>query len=266
MLLSVVARYVALSWRIFLVNLQTALSFKSSFILHIIGIMIFYSGQFFIWTVFFKQFPLVGGWTYNDVMLVYSLYTFSMSLMDVFAGGITDLAQLINAGGLDYFITFPKPVLWHLAVSKSDVVSLGTIALSLGFFFCSGPLFFTRILLFFLAAIFCMVVLFNFLVITQSLAFFISGFDRGASTIRYQLAIVSPYPFAIFPAPFKYLLMTVIPSFFIVTLPAQLVDHFTFTTLAILVAASIASSVMAYNVFRIGLKRYESGNLISTRM
>lgn len=266
MSLSTVGNYISLSWRIFLVNLQTAMSFKWSFVLEIIGVIAFYGGQFFLWTTFFKQFPCVGGWTYQDVMLVYSLFLFSFSLMDVFLGGINELAILINTGGLDYFIVFPKPILWHIVVSKSDVISLGVVVQSLTFFFYSGTILWSRTCLFLLASIFCIILLFNFLAITQSLAFFISGFDQGANIIRYQLMTIVTYPFSIFPKPFKYLLMTIIPSFFIITLPAQLISNFSWRIFGVLIVISILSSLLANAIFSAGLRRYESGNLIGTRV
>jgi ABC-2 type transport system permease protein len=267
MWLSVVAKYVRLSWCIFRANLASAVSFPLSFLLHVIGIVIFFGGQFFIWTVFFTQFPSVGGWNVHDVIIVYSLYIWSLSVLDVFCGGVmNDLAKIINAGNLDYFLTLPKPVLWHVAVSRSDVISLGTMVLSIAFFMFSGFCDLAHILLFLFASCFFLVLLFNFFVVTQSIAFFIGGFEQGASAIRHLLSIVSPYPFSIFPSPFKYVLMTFVPSFFVVTLPAQLIKNFSFSTLGILIIACLVSSLLAYIIFKKGLARYESGSLINVRM
>lgn len=266
MLLSVVVKYAALSWRIFLANLSSALSFRLSFLLNVIGVIIFYSGQFFVWTVFFHQFPMVGGWTSKDVILVYALLVFSLSVLDVFAGGIMDFAKIINSGSFDYYLTFPKPILWHVAVSKSDVISIGTIVLSLVFFIISGPFDLFRLLLFLFASCFTIILMFNFYVVTQSIAFFIGGFDQGASMVRHLLAIVGPYPFSIFPSPFKYILMTIIPSFFVVTLPASLVYDFSFQKLFVLICACVVSSIIAHKVFKAGLRRYESGNMVNVRL
>lgn len=266
MLLSVVVKYAKLSWRIFLANLSSALSFRLSFFLNIFGIVMFFGGQFFIWAIFFNQFPMVGGWTSKDVILVFSLYLFSVSIVDVFAGGVMDLAKIINAGTFDYYLAFPKPVLWHLAVSKSDVTSLGSVVLSFVFFLSSGPVCISRILLFLLASCLSMAMLLNFFIVMQSIAFFVGGFDLGASIVRHLLAIVSPYPFSIFPSPFKYLLMTLVPSFFVVTLPATLVDNFSIQTLLILVCACVISSFISHKVFKAGLRRYESGNMVNVRL
>ncbi|MFH1831495.1 MAG: ABC-2 family transporter protein [bacterium] len=266
MLLSVVGKYTKLSWRIFLANLSSALSFRISFFLEIFGGVMFFCGQFFLWTVFFNQFPMVGGWTSKDVILTYSLFLFSYSILEAFAGGIMRLAEIINDGSLDYYLTYPKAILWHISVSRADVIALSTVILGFVFFLASGPIELSKILLFLLASCFSMILMFNFFIITQSIAFFIGGFSDGAKAVRYLLSVVSPYPFSIFPAPFKYLLMTIIPSFFIVTLPARLVNNFSFQTLAILICACAVSSFIAHKVFKAGLRRYESGNMINVRL
>jgi ABC-2 type transport system permease protein len=266
MLLSVVGKYIALSLRIFLTNFSSALSFRLSFFLYIVGVVLYFGGQFFLWTVFFKQFPLVGGWTSKDLILVYSLYLFSVSVLDVFAGGVMDIAKIINAGNLDYFLAFPKPILWHLSVSRADVISVGTVVLSLLFFLFSAPISIAKIALFIFASCFSMILLFNFYVVTQSISFFVGGFDQGASMVRHLMAIVSPYPFDVFPNALKYILMTLVPSFFIVTLPARLVNNFSVLNLIILTFACVISSFISYKVFMAGLKRYESGNMMNVRL
>jgi len=267
MSLFVVGKYIALTWRIFIANLSSTMSFRLSFLFYLFGIFVYWGGQFFLWTIFFNQFPSVGGWTSKNLISVYSLFLFSLATLDTFAGGVIgDLANIINSGNLDYYLAFPKPVLWHLAVSKSDVTSICTIILSSFFFLYSDSISFVRILMFLLASCFSMTLLFNFYVITQSLAFFLGGFNQGASAVRHTLTIVSPYPFNVFPNGLKFILMTLIPSFFIVTLPAQLVDNFSIQTLLMLFCVSMVSSFIANKIFKFGLRRYESGNMVNVRV
>lgn len=266
MLLSVVGKYLILTARIFVANLSSALSFRASFFLHVLGVIIFDGGHFLLWLMFFKQFPSVGGWTISDLSLVSALFILSYALIDVFAGGVTELARLINAGSIDYFLVFPKPILWHIAVSRSDTIALGSIGLGIVFFWYSGEVTLIRTALFALATCFSIILMFNFFVIVGSIAFFVGGFEQGEKEARYLLATLARYSFSIFPAPFKYLLMTVIPSYFVITLPAQLVNAFSWTTCLTLTLVSIGASLFAYWFFMKGLQRYESGNLVSVRI
>lgn len=266
MWLSVAVKYLRLSWNIFLSNVSSAMSFRVAFLLHITGLSLFYIGNFWLWIIFFKQFSSVNGWGMANVSLVSAIFIFSYSVVDSFAGGVTELARIICSGGLDYFLVFPKPILWHIAVSRSDVTSIFSGILSLGMFWYSGDITLCKTALFLLASCFSAILFFNFLVISQSIAFFVGNIEYAALESRYFMATVSRYPFSMFPSPFKYVFMIIIPSFFVVTLPANLVESFSLTTLAILVFASVASSFLAYFVFTKGLKRYESGNLVTVRM
>ena len=266
MWLSAVAKYLRLSWYIFLSNIASAVSFRTSFLIHITGITLFHIGNFWLWIIFFKQFTSVDGWGMANLSLVSALFLFSYSVVDVFAGGVTELARIICAGGLDYFLVFPKPVLWHVAVSRSDITSLCSLFLSLGMFWYSGDITLYKTFAFLVASCFSSIIFFNFLVISQSAAFFMGNIEFAATEIRYFLATVSRYPHGIFPSPFKYIFMTIIPSFFVVALPVNLIESFSLMTFAMLVGVSVASSFLAYFVFTKGLKRYESGNLVTVRM
>ncbi|KKP35840.1 MAG: hypothetical protein UR26_C0002G0140 [candidate division TM6 bacterium GW2011_GWF2_32_72] len=266
MWLSVAVKYIRISWAMVVANLLSVMSFRLSFLLYIFGIVIFFGAQFFLWIVFFNQFPSVGGWTSKDMMLVYSLYIFSLSVLDVFAGGMGDLARIVNAGNLDYYLALPKPILWHIAVSKADVASVGPVVLSFIIFLFSGPIGWLRILLFLFASCFSMILFFNFLIISQSIVFFVGGFEQGASAVKHLLTIVTPYPFSVFPVPFKYILMSIVPSFFVVTMPARLVDSFSIQTLIVLVCVCLVVSFLANKVFKSGLRRYESGNMMNVRL
>lgn len=266
MWLSVVGKYLRLSWLIFLSNIASAVSFRISFLIHIIGLSFFYVGNFWLWIIFFKQFSSVGGWGMTNVSLVSALFLFSYSIVDVFAGGVTELARIIASGGLDYFLVFPKPILWHIAVSRSDITSLCSLFLSVGMFCYSGDITLYKTLSFLIASGFSTILFFNFLVISQSVAFFMGNIEYAATENRYLLATVSRYPHGIFPSPFKYIFMTIVPSFFVVSLPADLIQTFSLTTFFTLVGATVGSSFLAYFVFTKGLKRYESGNLVTVRM
>lgn len=266
MWLSVVAKYLRLTWLIFLANVTSAMSLRVSFLMYMAGATIFYIGNFCLWIIYFNQFPSVGGWQMPDVALISALLLLSYSTIDVFVGGVNDLARIISAGNLDYFLVFPKPVLWHVATSKSDVISISSILLSFGMFLYSGDITLQKIFAFLLAACFSTILYFNFFVISQSLAFFMGNIEQATMMTRRMMETSARYSPSIFPSPFRYLLMTIIPTFFVFSLPADLVRTFSLTTFTILLLASIISSFVAHFVFTQGLKRYESGNLITIRM
>ncbi len=64
----------------------------------------------------------------------------------------------------------------------------------------------------------------------------------------------------------KLILFTLIPAAFMGSLPAEFIRAFTWQTLAELLAGAIAFLIIAVAVFRLGLKRYESGSAIQVEV
>jgi ABC-2 type transport system permease protein len=79
------------------------------------------------------------------------------------------------------------------------------------------------------------------------------------------LITFSLYPAEIFPGLVRVLLYTLIPAAFIGTVPVKLLKEFSWGNLALLAAFAAGLALLAQVVFRLGLRRYESGNLITAR-
>jgi ABC-2 type transport system permease protein len=63
----------------------------------------------------------------------------------------------------------------------------------------------------------------------------------------------------------RVLLFTAIPAGFISHVPVELLRSFDPTLFVALAGVAALSAVLAMIVFRIGLRRYESGNLVGLR-
>jgi ABC-2 type transport system permease protein len=63
----------------------------------------------------------------------------------------------------------------------------------------------------------------------------------------------------------RILLYTLIPAAFVGSVPAALLIDFSWGKLAMLAIVTATIASMAWGVFRWGLRRYESGNLVTAR-
>ena len=70
------------------------------------------------------------------------------------------------------------------------------------------------------------------------------------------------YPITLFDSYAKLILFTVVPAALMGALPADFVRAFTWQTLAQLLLGAMIFLGLAITVFRLGLKRYESGSAI----
>ncbi len=259
--------YINLTRHIVGLNISAAAEYRVSFATQIVGIIGNDITHILIWVIFFDRFTTLNGWQFHDMMLLLSVFMLSFGIFGIFTGGLIELAKYIVRGDLDYFLTFPKNVLWHTAVNRLEIPALGDATLAiLVFVFLTGPLSLEKVAIYLLVSILSSLILINFTITTQSISFYLGNFEESADRWLWTLFGVALYPQTIFSGWLKVVTLTVLPSFFIIYLPVELLKHFNWEFLGILVAAVIFSSIISLTVFHKGLRRYESGNLINIRL
>ncbi|KKP24345.1 MAG: hypothetical protein SZ59_C0002G0191 [candidate division TM6 bacterium GW2011_GWF2_28_16] len=266
MFLSTLAKYIKLSFLMFKINLQSAMTYKISFIMQIFGLAIGDASFAVMWTFFFKRFPVINGWQVHDMMLLMALSSINFGLFEFFSGGLWDLAHKITTAELDQHIIFPQNSLWSISTSKSFIPGLGEIALGIVLYCMFGNLSFLPILNFVIITLLTTIILFNFNVITQSIAFYVGNFEDAAEQLFVALAFCTYTPQGSFTGFFKILMFTVIPGFFVAELPVQIIKSFNIYYFLLLLAFTIITFILAVFIFKNGLKKYESGNLMNVKM
>ncbi len=101
-----------------------------------------------------------------------------------------------------------------------------------------------------------------FIVILCSLAFFLGNTEGMAQQMMGALISFSTYPMTIFNGVVRLLLFTVVPAGFISFIPLQLLHQFTLPLLGAMVGFTALIVFVAVCIFSVGLRRYESGNLL----
>jgi len=258
--------YCTLSWRMTTMNILSAMEYRVTFFLQVIGMFINDIALILIWVIFFAQFPMINGWTLQDSILLMSMVTFIFGIVHVFSGGSRELAKTITQGELDYYLTYPKNVLWHVSISRTDISALGDMLFGLVLFCFSGNISLEKIFLFLTISLFVAFILFNFLTITQSLSFFFGNFEDAAEALYQSMMGFSLYPQTSFYGFLKVIMMTVLPAFFIVTIPVNIIKTFDLLSFLLLLGFALVTFLLAVLVFYKGLQKYESGNLINLKM
>lgn len=258
--------YVVLTWQIMQTSIASAMEYRASFLIKVGGMIINDFGHLVLWLVFFAKFPSVNGWNIHDTVLLLSLSMLMYGLLVLVSGGVIEISRTIANGGFDYYLGLPKNPLWHISVDRTEIAGLGDLIFGLGLFLIAGNPTITRILILLAVALLASFIMYNFTVIVQSLAFYFGDFEESAERWFWTMLGFGFYPQNIFFGALKVAMLTILPVFFIYSVPIRIIQHFGWLDLAILLAAAIASFVLAQLVFRSGLKRYESGNLINSRI
>ena len=258
-------RYGRFVWGYVTANIQSALEYRLSFATQVFAMLLNDLMWLIFWLAYFGKFPLVAGWGRDDVVMLWAVVAAGFGLGTTICGNVFRLAGMIVRGEMDFYLALPKPVLPHALISRMSITAPGDIAFGVLVFAVIVQPTLMQCLLFGLFMITTAMILVAFGVITQSLSFWLGNAEGLAQQMTNALISFSTYPTVIFSNTVKLFLFTVIPAGFIAYVPVQLLREFSWSWFGGLLAFALGMVVLAAFVFRSGLRRYESGNLVLMR-
>jgi ABC-2 type transport system permease protein len=247
-------------------NLAAALEFRVAFISQTLGMILNDGVYFVVWILFFDRFPTVRGWGLTDMFLVFGISASAFGLAGLLFGNAFNLGDIIVRGRLDYYLSLPRPVLLHVLTSRVTPSGLGDFLYGFLSYFASGQFTPAGLGRFVVAVILAMIVFVAFLVLIQSLAFWLG--TGGAFTGLAINAIITfaLYPITLFERGAKLILFLVIPAAFMGAVPAGFVRAFDWGTIGLMALGACGFLAFGAGLFQLGLRRYESGSAIQTEV
>lgn len=243
-------------------NVQASMEYRVSFWVQILTMTANDGLWLFFWWSYFRQYPLVHGWQSTDIIVIWAVAACGYGISMGFFGNASKLATLIMNGGLDAYLGMPRYVLLHACVSASDPTAWGDILFAMGAFLLFLHPDLLHVGAFVLLALLGAFIFTAFIVIFGSLAFFLGNTEGLAQQLLGTLVTFSTYPMSLFRGVVRLLLFTVIPAGFISFVPLQLLHQFSWLLLGAMVGFTMLIVSAAVGVFELGLRRYESGNLL----
>ncbi|HEY3365809.1 MAG TPA: ABC-2 family transporter protein [Symbiobacteriaceae bacterium] len=247
------------------VNLAAALEYRASAVSQVLGMFINDGLWVMFWMLYFTKFPVIRGWTLEDVVVMWAVVTVSVGLAMGLTFNARRIPELVAQGQLDYYLTLPKDVLLHLLVSRISIFNLGDMLFGPVVLVLLVKLTWARVAVFLVASVLAAIIMMAFSVLTGSLTFYMGNSETLSAQLFNTVLHFSTYPAPIFDTGVKVVLFTLIPAGFISTVPVELVREFHWMQFLELLGAAALFSGLAVVVFRHGLKRYESGNLMMMR-
>ncbi len=247
-------------------NLLSAMEYRGAFLSQIFFMMLNNGVYFLFWVIFFDRFQQVNGWGLSDMFLLFGVSAGAYGLAVFLFGNAMFLGDMIAKGRLDYYLSLPRPVLLHVVASRSITSGLGDFIYGILSYLVSGQFGWDGLARFFFGLVFATAVFVAFMILVQSLAFWL-----GNSTALAQLAVNAMVTFALYPISLfdntaKFLLFTIVPAALMGAVPAAFVRSFSWSALAQLALGSLFFLGLAIFVFYRGLRRYESGSAIQTEV
>lgn len=247
-------------------NLLSIMEFRIPFLTQVIGMILNDFIYFAIWIIFFRTFNEVRGWGIDDMYVTYGVLASAFGLVALLFGNAFNLSEIINQGRLDYYLSLPRPVLLHAVASKTIASGMGDFSYGFLSFALSGQFSWDGLLRFVLAMVLAAVIFASFLILLNSLAFWLGMISNFTGLALNAVITFGIYPITLFDNYAKLILFTVIPAALIGAVPAEFIRDFSWQSLVELLAGAIIFLLIAVSVFRLGLKRYESGSAIQVEV
>lgn len=246
----------------FRVEFFSAKEYRMNFIFQTFGMMINDLFWLFFWVLFFYRFNEVNGWGFNQMMLIYAVTLLSFGIAFGLFSNARRLARLIENGALDYYLTLPRNMLLQ-SIMKLRYSAVGDFFMGLIVAMIFVP--FTKIHILIVVVFFSVILFLGWNIISGSITFFLGRFEHGARAMNDSIMVIIFNPFSVYHGWIKFFLLFVIPAGMIGAVPVSLIQDFSWKWLGILAITSFVFFGLGVILFYLGLKRYESGNVISMK-
>ena len=217
----------------------------------------------------FAKFRTVNGWTWTEVVFLYSLGNLAYSLMRVLGSQLDDFDRYIVRGDLDIVLIRPLPPLFYILASRVELIHVSRLLTSLVIFVVAFHLAHLRLTIG--VAIFVIttilsggVIMFTFVLISATVALWTTKSGKLTDILTGASKEAATFPISIYPLAVRILLTFILPVAFVTYYPAQYLLHKNeflgmpeyFQFGAPVVAAALL--FFSYALWRLGLRRYHS--------
>ena len=256
-------RFLLTLWK---TNLLALMEYRAAFISQMLGMMLNNIIYFVFWIIFFDRFDNVNGWALPDMFLLFGVVAGGIGLAMILFGNVTLLSEIISGGRMDYYLSLPRPALLHVISSRSVGSGYGDFLYGFISFFLAGAFTLPEFLRFLAGLLLSASIFTSFMIIANSLAFFLGNADMISRQAMNAIITFALYPITLFDGTAKLILLTVIPAAFVGAVPVEFIHAFSWTGLFKLLGASAVLLGLALFLFQRGLRRYESGSAIQVQL
>ena len=246
-------------------NIMKQMTNKVTFITNIV-FMILNNASFIIqWLILFSLKEEIGGYTIKEVILLWGIAASVFGIAHILFNKAFELSDLIINGKLDTFLVQPKNVFLSVIISDTSISAIGDLIYGYICLFLYG-ITIKNFILFTIFTITGGIILAAFVSIIGSISFWIVKGDILVDTLNNMMVSFATYPGTIFKNTIRIILYTVIPVGIANYMPVDTIINFSFMNFVYIIAFTIVIVILAFYIFNLGLKRYSSSNLMSTRI
>jgi ABC-2 type transport system permease protein len=260
-----VRRGIYLYFRLLGQQMKSILAYQADFVILIFAAALTQiAGFIFIWTVF-QRIPDINGWTFWQVVTMYSLIFITEGVGSLFFEGTWWLGYLVWSGDFDKMLVRPVSPIIQVLSSKVGFNGAGNIVTGftlMGIAIANVPVHWTpgRALMLVILVISASTIRVALNLATASTGFFFRNPWSMVSMFVHQLGELAKYPITIYAVAIQALVVVVVPFAFVSFFPtAYIFEVDAFSPAGLLTPlVAVYCVVMAVLIFRRGLRSYES--------
>ncbi len=245
-------------------NISTALEYRTPFILQVTFMTLNDIIWILYWYLLFIKFGTINGYSFKHMLIIYAIILVAHGITRIIFGNSTKLAEVIRDGKLDYYLTLPKNTLYHFLIGRMSVPAIGDLIM--GILLLPLAITISQIPLTIFLIILSGISYVSYHIITGSMAFYIKSSNDSAKTLNDSIIVASAMPTSIYEGAAKIIIFTILPAGLIVGLPVELLSNYSTQLLLIYTSATTILLLLALGIYNYGLKKYESGNMIASRI
>tara|TARA_Y100001968_G_C19439290_1_gene761625 strand:- start:2174 stop:2962 length:789 start_codon:yes stop_codon:yes gene_type:complete len=208
--------------------LAVQLEYKINFLIEIIAMIGTLVGSIFILSLFFSQGKNLGGWTWEEALIVQGIYTILDGITNSWLRpNLTEIVNYVREGTLDFVLL--KPINSQFWVSFRTLSPSGFPEIMLGLSVILWSLIKIGENIHFLNIIFFLTMLIASSVILYSLWFLIAAttiwFVKtwNATEVLRALLAAGRFPINAYPSTLRFIFVFIIPITFLTTVPSEII-------------------------------------------
>ena len=207
-------------------SIASELEYKTNIVIDFITAILSLIGSIFLLTIFFQGNGDVGGWKFEQALIIQGIYTILNGVTNTwFNPNLTEIVKHIREGTLDFVLL--KPIDSQFFISLKKIAPSGLLEIILGIFllfYCIGI---NEIQINFSFILLCLTTLFCSIVILYSLWFLISTttiwFVKtwNATEVLRSFLYIGRFPLNSFSFSLRIFFSIFVPIAFITSIPSE---------------------------------------------
>ncbi|MFN8400024.1 MAG: ABC-2 family transporter protein [Anaerolineales bacterium] len=250
----------------FKVNVQMSLAYRADTIVNILLNLMWLGWELLSLNIIFNNTDTLGGWGMGELIALLGVFRLVNTMMIALIWPNTEkFNQSIRDGSMDYTILQPVNSMFLVTFSRITVwriwdLILAAVLIVVGVNMSAETTSAPQILTFILLAISGMIVIYSLWIVLIALTFWFVKFDNNV-TILQALMDSGRYPATVYPAWLRIIVTFIVPIAVATTIPLQaLRGELTVVQIFIFLGVSLASFVIASQVWKSGLKQYSGAS------